>query len=261
MLLPGSGSLLQYFTLIADSTTLAEGGNEKGNMSLNENISEQDEISATEISPLLPHTKAAGGTLRDHAATFTGEIWLLIRSSCPVILAYGLQNSLQTASVVIVGRLSPEVLATSAFSYMFAMSTAWLIALGGTTAIDTLASSAFTGSTDKTVLGVILQRGLLVLSGLYALVAILWWFSRPLFQLLLQADFICEQSPIFLRCLIPGGLGYIWFEAMKKYLQCQGMVHPPQSKAKCLVLKQEQIRDIFRRYICSYHHGAIEYRP
>lgn len=45
------------------------------------------------------------------------EIWLLTKTSIPVIMAYTLQNSLQTISVLIVGRLSPEALATAAFSY------------------------------------------------------------------------------------------------------------------------------------------------
>ena len=55
------------------------------------------------------------------------EFWVLLKGSIPVILAYTLQNSLQTVSVLVVGRLSPEALATAAFSYMFAMATAWLI--------------------------------------------------------------------------------------------------------------------------------------
>jgi len=150
------------------------------------------------------------------------EIWILTKSSVPVVLAYMLQNSLQTISVVVAGRLSPEALATAAFSYMFAMSTAWLIALGGTTALDTLASSSFTGSANKTDLGILLQRGMVILSVFYGAVAVLWWFSEPVFRALGQEEFICVQSSMFLRCLIPGGLGYIWFEAMKKYLQAQG---------------------------------------
>ena len=40
------------------------------------------------------------------------EFLLLLRGSIPVIIAYTLQNSLQTFSVLIVGRLSPEALAT-----------------------------------------------------------------------------------------------------------------------------------------------------
>lgn len=64
------------------------------------------------------------------------EFGVLLKGSIPVILAYALQNSFQTLSVVIVGRRSPEDLATAAFSYMFAMSTGWLVALGGSTALE-----------------------------------------------------------------------------------------------------------------------------
>ena len=151
------------------------------------------------------------------------EGWVLFSGSIPVIVAYALQNSLQTISVLVVGRLSPEALATAAFSYMFAMSTAWLIALGGTTAIDTLASASFTASKDKRDLGIILQRAIVVLSLFYVPVAILWIFSEPVFKLLGQEEYLARDAARFLTVLVPGGLGYIYFEALKKYLQAQGM--------------------------------------
>jgi MATE family multidrug resistance protein len=150
------------------------------------------------------------------------ELTLLLKGSTPVILAYTLQNSLQTISVLIVGRSSPENLATAAFSYMFAMCTAWLIALGGTTALDTLASSSFTGSTNKHDLGILLQRGFFVLSLFYIPVAVLWVLSEPVFLFLGQDPNLSRDSARFLTCLIPGGLGYIYFESTKKYLQAQG---------------------------------------
>lgn len=183
-----------------------------------------------EHSPLLTHAIDDEGEtyeIQDDDTTpatrWLLEFLLLLRGSIPVILAYALQNSLQTISVLIVGRLSPEALATAAFSYMFAMSTAWLIALGGTTALDTLASSSFTGSKNPHDLGILLQRGFFVLTTFYIPVAILWAFSAPLFRLLGQEEYICVDSARFLTALIPGGLGYIYFEAMKKYLQAQGM--------------------------------------
>lgn len=154
---------------------------------------------------------------------WSSEFLLLVRGSVPVILAYTLQNSLQTVSVLVVGRVSPEALATAAFSYMFAMSTAWLIALGGSTALDTLASSSFTGSKNPHDLGILLQRSVLVLTLFYIPIAILWLFSAPVFRLLGQEEYICVQSAQFLSALIPGGLGYIYFETMKKYLQAQGV--------------------------------------
>ncbi|KAJ5782440.1 Multi antimicrobial extrusion protein [Penicillium paradoxum] len=152
------------------------------------------------------------------------EFWILLKDSIPVILAYTLQNSLQTVSVLIIGRSSPHNLATSAFSLMFAAVTGWMIALGGTTALDTLASSSFTGSANKHDLGILLQRGFLVLGLFYIPVAILWAFSEPVFLLLGQDPQLSHDSARFLTCLIPGGLGYIYFEVMKKYLQAQGIM-------------------------------------
>ncbi|KAL4867518.1 hypothetical protein BDV12DRAFT_209788 [Aspergillus spectabilis] len=163
---------------------------------------------------------------RDSRKAILSEFWWLLKGSVPVILAYTLQNSLQTVSVLIVGRMSPEHLATSAFSLMFAMITAWMIALGGTTAVDTLASSSFTGSANKHDLGILLQRGFFVLTLFYLPVAVLWACAEPVFLLLGQDPQLSRDSARFLTCLIPGGLGYIYFELMKKYLQAQGIMRP-----------------------------------
>jgi multidrug resistance protein, MATE family len=62
----------------------------------------------------------------------------------------------------------------------------------------------------------------MILSLLYVPVAVLWWFSKPIFVALGQEEFISEWSCNFLRVLIPGGLGYIMFETTKKYFQAQG---------------------------------------
>ncbi|EKG21777.1 Multi antimicrobial extrusion protein [Macrophomina phaseolina MS6] len=183
----------------------------------------------SERTSLLPPQEREEGEfydLEDGDRTTTqlvlAEFWILLKGSIPVILAYTLQNSLQTISVLVVGRLSPEALATAAFSYMFAMATAWLIALGGTTAIDTLASASFTGSKNKHDLGVILQRAFFILALFYIPVAILWICAEPVFKLLGQEDYIARDSARFLTVLVPGGLGYIYFECLKKYLQAQG---------------------------------------
>ncbi|CAL8578693.1 ethionine resistance protein [Xanthoria parietina] len=168
--------------------------------------------------------------LEESDAPTSRKVWtefkILVKGSLPVILAYALQNSLQTISVVIVGRGSPEDLATAAFAYMFAMATAWLIALGGTTALDTLGSSTFTGSKDRHDLGILLQRSFIILGLFYIPVIALWTASEPLFRALGQSEQLSRDSQRFLCCLIPGGLGYIYFEAMKKYLQAQEIMRP-----------------------------------
>ncbi|SPN99076.1 probable uncharacterized membrane protein, predicted efflux pump [Cephalotrichum gorgonifer] len=164
--------------------------------------------------------------LKTNKTLIAEEFKILLKGSIPVVVAYTLQNSLQTISVLVVGRSSPENLATAAFSYMFAMCTAWLIALGGTTALDTLASSTFTGGSNKHDLGILLQRAFVVLGLFYIPVALLWACSEPVFKFLGQDPDLARDSARFLTCLIPGGLGYIYFESMKKYLQAQGIMRP-----------------------------------
>ncbi|KAL2121322.1 hypothetical protein VTJ04DRAFT_5349 [Mycothermus thermophilus] len=195
------------------------------------NLPHDPEQHVDETTPLLVNPEAAAlvqnryGIKAEYGAWFA-EAWFLTKAAVPVILGYMLQNSLQTVSVLVVGRLSSEALAVAAFSYMFAMATAWLIALGGTSALDTLASSSFTASKDKGFLGVLLQRGIIVLSGFYAVVVVIWCFSEPIFRAIGEPENISVHSARFLQLLIPGGLGYIWFECMKKFLQAQGIYRP-----------------------------------
>ena len=209
------------------------------------NDSESDSTPPNEATSLLPKQNGDSGHADGSEQAEEGEMYdledenkptsslvirefsILLKGSIPVILAYTLQNSLQTISVVIVGRASPEDLATAAFSYMFAMSSAWLIALGGTTALDTLCSSSFTGSKDPHDLGVLLQRAFIILGLLYVPVAVLWICSEPVFKALGQDAQLSRDSSRFLSCLIPGGLGYIYFECMKKFLQAQGQSSKP----------------------------------
>ncbi|RYO20395.1 putative transporter [Alternaria arborescens] len=198
--------------------------------------STQDDATPDERTSLLPDSRheewTTGETyeLEDGQASKTQlvlqEFWILLKGSLPVVVAYALQNSLQTVSVLIVGRLSPEALATAAFSYMFAMATGWLVALGGTTAIDTLASASFTGSKNPHDLGIILQRAYVMLLLFYIPIAVVWFCSEPLFKALSQEDYIARDSARFLSVLAPGGIGYIYFEALKKYMQAQEIMRP-----------------------------------
>ncbi|KAE8360382.1 MATE efflux family protein [Aspergillus caelatus] len=182
-------------------------------------------LASDEHSPLLAAGLSRSRNLECIPA-FANEAFLLLHHSLPVIMSYALQNSLQTFSILVVGRSSPENLAAAAFAYMFATCTAWLIALGGTTALDTLASSAFTGSTNRYQLGIYLQRAFLVLGLLYLPVTLLWSLSEHLFLTLRQDPALAKDAAQFLTYLIPGGLGYIYFEALKKYLQAQGINSP-----------------------------------
>lgn len=58
---------------------------------------------------------------------------------------------------------------------MFVNVSAWSIAYGVTAALDTLCSQSWTGSKDKTVIGVHLQKAYLVLALLFIPISCIWW--------------------------------------------------------------------------------------
>ncbi|KAJ0110308.1 hypothetical protein J7T55_000741 [Diaporthe amygdali] len=85
----------------------------------------------------------------------------------------------------------PLQLSIAASGFMIATCTAWLLAVGGTT----------------------------------ALVVVLWCSIGPILAFCGQSDELAYGTQSFLRCLSPFGLGYVYFETLKKYLQCQMFQH------------------------------------
>jgi hypothetical protein len=101
-------------------------------------------------------------------------------------------------------------------------SLGWCVALGGTTALDTLGSQAFTGGNQTTNLSVHLQRCVVLLWILFIPIGFLWVFIEPILLAFGQPESLSNGVQKFLRVLMCGAPGYIGFESLKKYLQCQG---------------------------------------
>ena len=144
------------------------------------------------------------------------ETALLSSTAIPASLGYMVQNSIQTVSIAIVSNYGTDQdLSASAHGFMIAMVTAWTVALGGTTAFDTLASTAYarskSGSSPSHV-GILLQRIIFVLLLIYIPCAILWFFSAPILIKLGQPEAVAIAVQKFLRVLAFGAPGYILFE-------------------------------------------------
>ncbi|KAI7851718.1 mate-domain-containing protein [Circinella umbellata] len=172
----------------------------------------------TETSPLVPKSRNNG--------SWSSEFRWLLGNSLPVIGTYLLQNSLQLASIFTLGHLGPTELAASALASMFANVSAWSIALGTATALDTLCSQAWTGAKDKTLVGIHLQRALLILSLMFIPIAIVWWNATRILLALNQEPELARLGGLFLRYLLLGAPAFIAFEGVKKYLQAQGLMRP-----------------------------------
>ncbi|KAG0281659.1 hypothetical protein BGZ95_001018 [Linnemannia exigua] len=152
------------------------------------------------------------------------EFKILLRYSGPVVLTYILQNSLQMASLISLGHLGSIELAASSLASMFAAVTCWSVSLGTATALDTLCSQSFT-SHHPHMLGVHLQRAILVLMLLFIPIAGVWLSSEYIFSLLGQEPELALHAALFLRGLLPGAPAFLMFECVKKYLQAQGNMH------------------------------------
>ncbi|KAF2673055.1 putative multidrug resistance pump [Microthyrium microscopicum] len=128
---------------------------------------------------------------------------------------------------MIIGRLGPLQLSIAASGYMIATCTGWLLAVGGTTALDALGSRSFTNKPDNLGhIGILLQRCLLVITVLYLPVALLWCFVGPILTLCGQSTELAYGTQTFMRHLVPFGPGYLYFETLKKFLQCQNIQTP-----------------------------------
>lgn len=190
---------------------------EEDNLSIHSSLSS----TPTETTPLvtvrLPNNEK-------EVSTYTQEFKWLIKNALPVVFTFLMQNSLQMASIFTLGHLGPTELAAAALASMFASVTAWSIAFGTATALDTLCSQAWTGAKDKTLVGVHLQRAYCILALMFIPIAIVWWNCTDLLLSLNQDPQLAYQAGLFMRCLMLGAPAFIAFEATKKFLQAQGIM-------------------------------------
>ncbi|RKP06353.1 mate-domain-containing protein [Thamnocephalis sphaerospora] len=143
----------------------------------------------------------------------------------PIVLAFLLQKSIDITSVFSLGHLGAQELAASALGTMFIAMTGWSVMLGMVTALDTLGSQAYTASPNPHMLGVYMQRTVLVLMLMSMPISILWWYSENVLVLLGQDPELSALSGRFIRWCIPRLVPYIGFESIRRYLQAQGIMH------------------------------------
>ncbi|ORZ17369.1 mate-domain-containing protein [Absidia repens] len=183
--------------------------------------------SSSTVSVVSEHSQLLPCKSKQHTrdTTYKQEFKWLCTNSSPIIVTYLLQNSFQLASIFVLGHIGPVELGASALGGMFASVTAWSVALGATTALDTLLSQAWTGATDKTLLGIHLQRALMILVLMFIPISIVWWNATIILLYLKQDHEVAYYTGLFMRYLLIGAPAYIAFEAIKKFLQAQGIMH------------------------------------
>jgi MATE family multidrug resistance protein len=128
------------------------------------------------------------------------------------------------APILTMGHLGTKYLAAISLTTMTANITGFSVGYGLATALDTLCSQAYTGSTDKTALGKHLQRSFLVMVLASIPILILWTFTEPILLLLGQDKEIARLSAFFMMYMIPGLLPQLIYNCVLRYLQAQSIM-------------------------------------
>lgn len=185
-------------------------------------LSRQRTVEETET--LVRETWKDAASKGEIKTTYKRETVVLLHSSLPISLAFLLQYSLTVASIFCVGHIGKSELSAISVAAMIANIFGYGIFQGLATSLDTLATQAF-GRKDYDVVGIHTQQCTMQMLTFGAPIALIWWFSKPVFIFLVNDEHLATLASQYLRVLLIGIPGYIVFEVSKHYLQAQGIFH------------------------------------
>ncbi|KAJ9639596.1 hypothetical protein H2204_003666 [Knufia peltigerae] len=210
-------------------------------------IRTNDEYPITETSALLSHAdpelaherRTTDGCVKGPDATsksvddaFTQTTWqqesrVLAGYSVPMILTFLLQQSLTVSSVFAVGHIGTTELASVSLATMTANITGYSIFHGLATSLDTLCAQAF-GSGRKDLVGLYTQRMVYFLWLTTIPVGVIWLFlAEPVLIGIVPDRTVAHLAATYLRIVFLGAPGYAAFEAIKRFVQAQGLFSAP----------------------------------
>ncbi|KAF2311461.1 hypothetical protein GH714_023247 [Hevea brasiliensis] len=143
----------------------------------------------------------------------------------PLIFVSFLQYSLQMISVMFVGRLGELSLSSASMATSFAGVTGFGFMLGMGSALETFCGQAY-GAQQYHMLGVYMQRAMLVLVLTSIPISLIWHFTGQIFISLKQDPQISIHSGIYARWLIPAIVPYGLLQCQLRFLQTQNIVWP-----------------------------------
>lgn len=147
------------------------------------------------------------------------QLWLAL----PMIAVNFLEYSLLVASIMFVGHLGELALAGAALASSFAVVTGLSLLIGMGCALETLCGQAF-GANNYQMVGIYLQRGMLVLFLTAVPVSLVWYNMTRILIALGQDPEIAAKSGEYAFFLIPSLFAYAAIQPLVKFLQAQSLV-------------------------------------
>ncbi|KAI9494266.1 mate-domain-containing protein [Zychaea mexicana] len=160
--------------------------------------------------------------------SYTEHFYWLFSSSMALIGCKFIQQLSQLVTVSTVGHLGSQELAGMSLAEMLVRLTTLSLALGMTSALDTLCAQSWTGAKDKTSTGLHLQRGIILYSVLTIPIFVLWAISLHLLSLFRNhqkdTDYVVQYAGLYLLSFVPGSFAYAGYHMCGSFLQAQGIM-------------------------------------
>lgn len=143
----------------------------------------------------------------------------------PMILVNVLMYSWQTISVAFVGHLGELALSSASIATSLAGVTGSSLLLGMSCALETICGQAY-GAKQYHLLGVYLQKAIVVLNATSLLLAVIWCNMEKFLIAVGQDPSISKEAGKYARWLIPTLFAYASAHPITKFLQVQSLVFP-----------------------------------
>ncbi|XP_047317153.1 protein DETOXIFICATION 40-like [Impatiens glandulifera] len=153
------------------------------------------------------------------------ELKTLFRLAAPAIVVYLLNNVTSMITQIFCGHLGNLQLAAVSLGNNGIQLFAYGVMLGMGSAVETLCGQAF-GANKHDMLGVYLQRSIILLTLTAIPLTIIYLCSKPILLLLHESSDIAGAAALFLYGLIPQIFAYAVNFPIQKFLQAQSIVLP-----------------------------------
>ncbi|EEB06105.1 MatE family transporter [Schizosaccharomyces japonicus yFS275] len=170
----------------------------------------------------------------DHNNRWWNEFALLIRYGIPVVLTSLLQYGEVITTVFSLGHIGKTELAAASLANMTATITAFAIFQGIVSSLDTLGTQSY-GSGNPELVGLHLQRILCLLAVVQIPIVIIWWNIKDILIFVGQDPLTALYAGKYMRVLLFASPAYAIFEALKRFLQVQGIFQPVTVILACIV--------------------------
>ncbi|XP_050223056.1 protein DETOXIFICATION 16-like isoform X2 [Mercurialis annua] len=192
---------------------------------------DQEELSRSSSTPLIVSYGGGGECDENNVvnkfyskAEIITELKKQMRLAGPLIAVSFFQYSLQMISVMFVGHLGELSLAGASMATSFAGVTGFCF-LGMGSALETFTGQAY-GAKQYHMLGVHLQRAIIVLVLITIPISFLWAYSGHIFTIFGLDMEISNYAQIYILWLIPTVLPFGILQCLVRFLQAQKLVLP-----------------------------------